>query len=515
MLTGLLLGLSFPPLPLPYLAWFGLVPLIVRWTRAYDPYRFITETYLAFLLMHLVAMHWVAFHTMGSVALLSVIALLVLPIPPALAIGLSLWVRTKLGSVMGLVALVLMFVGYEYVMARGAAAFVWLLLGNSQAEALMWNQIAEWTGVTGLTLWLWLMNVFFFMILLAQRLWMRIGWIAGLVLLAALPVWLSANRLARLPVASEQVRLGVVQPAMSPRAWADVKDTSRLDSLLAQSDDLLSRTLLKPSLLVWPETAMPLRETVPEQVAMNNRARSWASRNDTYLLTGAIVPREWKFDVNRPLPDRTNGPSNPYAYYNSALLVSPSSTILPAHKRKLVPFAEFVPFSNKLTALTALGVAAGGVNGYNIGSLPRSYEIQRVSGHRIGTLICFESVFGNRVRQEVAQGAKLLVVLAQNGWWHHPSGREQHLAFSRLRAIETRRAMVWATVSGPSGLLLPDGSFLHDTPFGQKASPTFAAPLHDGRTFFSRYGDWLGAIAAIASVLVVLLAFGFGFLQSR
>ncbi|MGI9174408.1 MAG: apolipoprotein N-acyltransferase [Rhodothermales bacterium] len=487
--SGALLGLSFPPFGLYGLAWVALVPLLGRLRESGSARRMGIEAYAAFLTSYAIAFSWPLAHALPQTAFLSLSPLLLLPMALALPFALASLVQNRLGARLGGVFFVAAYLVAEGALSRGPLAFPWSLLGHSQAEALAFNQIAEWTGVPGLTLWVLLLNVTLGGTLAASH---RKRWslLATFALLIALPFGLSRLLLDRLPAPQRHVPVGLVQPATNPLAWADVQDTTRIDDLLSLSDRLYREMAASPALILWPETALPVLPSSSEQAKVYQQLQAWADVRQVALLAGAIRP--------------ASGPGEPTAYFNSALLFQPGRPRATYDKVRLVPLAERVPFVDRLPWLERLAIPAGGVAGYRPGP-PR--EVLHVDAPGAGTvdvgvLICFESVFGNAARRYVEQGADVLVVLTQDGWWGRTAGYRQHLAFTRLRAIETRRAVMQAAVTGTSALILPSGTSAFETGWMERTTRLADVPVYTGTTFYARHGDLITPLAFLITVVL-------------
>ena len=98
LVTGVLIGLSFPPYGLYVLAFVALVPLLIRWSRATSLLALAAETYSAFLLAFALSGYWVLFHEARWAALLSGLSLLALPLPLVVPVVLSAAVRRRSGA---------------------------------------------------------------------------------------------------------------------------------------------------------------------------------------------------------------------------------------------------------------------------------------------------------------------------------------------------------------------------------------------------------------------------------
>ena len=116
-------------------------------------------------------------------------------------------------------------------------------------------------------------------------------------------------------------------------------------------------------------------------------------------------------------------------------------------KVNLVPFGEFVPwpfgFANKIS--TEVGDFAPG----------QRVVVSPVGDHKIGTFICYESVFPNFVRKFAADGAEVLFNISNDGWFGKSAAREQHLSMVRMRAAENRRWILRSTNDGITATIDP------------------------------------------------------------
>jgi len=106
------------------------------------------------------------------------------------------------------------------------------------------------------------------------------------------------------------------------------------------------------------------------------------------------------------------------------------------HKSKLVPGVERMPFPTLFKPLESLAINLGGT----MGSLGIQNERTVFYSHnkkaRIAPVICYESAYSDFVSDYVENGANLIFIITNDGWWENTPGHRQHLAYSRLRAIE-------------------------------------------------------------------------------
>ncbi len=503
LISGVLLGLSFPPFPLYGLAWIALVPILIRWSRLPLGWMLLRETYSTFLVMAAIAGHWVLFHEQALTALTSGLGLLLVPIPMTLPFILSALVKRRFGTLVGFTSLVAMWLSMEFIMTHGPAALPWLLLGNTQAEAMLFNQVADMTGVGALTLWLWLVNGAVFWVMDARALPLRVGYGIALAALIAAPVVYGIWRLPQLEAPAGHVSVGIVQPAVAPKQWADVTSGERVNLLASLSNVMLLRAAserVHAELLLWPETSLPVYYDARRQRELYSRLDAWAADRDVALLTGAITRYDSAPALTvEPVVAKRYAQVTPY--YNSALLFNAADQTQQYDKIHMIPFAERVPLVEWRVALAALGVASGGVGAYGLGQQETLFQVNE---HRFGSLICYESLFGDHARRLAKQGAEFLVVLSQDGWWGESAGYKQHFALSRLRAVETRRTVIMNAVTGESGLVHSDGSVQSTAGWMEQSAEIVSVPTLHAQTYYTQHGDWVGRYGLFVSTVVLL-----------
>jgi apolipoprotein N-acyltransferase len=283
-------------------------------------------------------------------------------------------------------------------------------------------------------------------------------------------------RLAQPPLSSGEVSIAVMQPAIEqPLKW-DPQHTARtLDIYFA-----LTRRAARerPDLIVWPETASPtLLRRDPDLLAA---LRAMSGALGVPLVVGSV-------DVDDVVPDRI---------YNTAFLVTGQGITHRYDKIHLVPFGEFVPLSRVI----------GFVRGWAefIADLEPGSRAVVFPGPPapFGVVICYEGIFPDLFRQFVNNGARMMVNMTNDGWFGRTSGPEQHLTMYPFRAVEHRIAIVRAANTGISAFIAPSGQIIRHLSLYQRGVITNRLPLRQGRTLFTRLGDWMAwtslALAAIS-----------------
>ena len=504
VVAGLLLGLSFPPfpVPLPLLAWIALVPLLLGWRRRTEARRAFIDAYVALLVTFAVAFHWPLLHVMPATALLSLPPLLLIPMWIAIPFGVAHMLYLRMGYGLALVAWAAMMILAEFGLRAGPLAFPWMLLGHTQAGIFPVNGLAAYGGVPLLSLLVATSNAAVALgisgsaraaglttaILLAGAAaagvaGIRIGDGAAGVLrivnadeaagvVAALNEDVTSARVGR------ATRVAGIQPAFTPRKWADLADSSRVKSLLDMTRGALQSDP-DVDIVVWPETAIPPRPSTRRYLAL---IQALADSAAVPILAGAITTS-----------------MEGSAYRNSAVLAAPDTPLRTYDKINLVPFAERVPFAGVIPFLERFAVPAGGVSGYEPGENRTIFEIP---GLRFGVLICFETLFSGAARAYARDEADVLVAITQDGWWGDSFVYRQHLAFNRLRSIETGLPMIQAAVSGVSALIYPDGRITVLAGWMERRAWAVDVPPPAAPPPYVRYGDWVTLLAALVALAV-------------
>ena len=157
-------------------------------------------------------------------------------------------------------------------------------------------------------------------------------------------------------------------------------------------------------------------------------------------------------------------------------------------KRQLVPFGEVIPFRGLLSHITSL-TALQPVN-FTPGRRAVVFGLGKI---RLGDVICYEVGFDNLVRSEVTAGANLLAVQSNDADFEldgQPGESQQQVAMARIRAIESDRSVVYASSTGESAIIAPDGAVIAHSGLWQRAVLDARVPLRTTMTLADRLGSW-------------------------
>lgn len=489
LLTSLLLILSYPKFDQGWLAWFALAPLTVSIWRARSLKSALAAGLAAGFFFYLGILYWI-YPTMraGGVnvpvslagwAALSLILSLEFAVVSVFGFYLKKTGRTAWPGVFA-AGWALMEWGKILLTYKGVW-FPWFMLGYTQWRYPAMLQVVSVTGVYGLSF-----AVCFSGALLgcsfAGEGWLRHrlrGLIPALALvagLAAFGIW-ELQKAAEAP-AGEYAAVTLLQPSIDLyRKWDDRYSRwieERLEGVLARAEE--------PRLIVWPENALPGWIDEP---ACRSWLRKAAARPGVFSIAGSVSQGDGKHVAAFLLDEK--GEIADYYY-----------------KRRLVPFGEYVPLRDLLGkyigVISELGEFEEGTLGQGIFS---------AGGLKIGTGICYESVFPYLSGGDVAKGAQLLVNITNDGWYLDTAAPYQHFLVNVFRAAENRRPLVRAANNGISGLIDPWGRVLAKTGLNDYTALNVRVPLYEnpGRTFYVRNGDlfcWLCLLAAGAFLLAMI-----------
>ncbi len=500
ILSGLLLTVGLPKWDLYPLAWCALVPLFVA-IRGKTPREAFGWGYLCGMVHFLTTLYWirhVIFYYGGLPLPLAIAVLVLLCGYLALYPAVFAWVarRWERQSALWVLGLPAAWVTLEWVRAHALTGFPWANLGYTQTRFSTLVQVADVTGVYGIS-WLVVLANTVVMSVFARR-----PSRAGMAVLAlciagslSYGVW-RLDQVRELQDGFESWVAAVVQ--------GNVDQSVKWDPAFQQETLRRYRELsLKaaahnppPDLIVWPETSAPFfYDREPTLTAQLNG-----------LLTEIGRPTLF----GSPAITREDGEAR---LQNRAYLVDAQGVSLGAYaKRHLVPFGEYVPLQKLLFFVRRLVQAAGDF-------VPGSDSSPIVWGDRkLGVLICYEGIFPALARETVRKGATALVIITNDAWYGPTSAPYQHLEMARWRAIEFRVPVLRAANTGVSAIFDSTGRECGRVPLDEAGQLVCAVRSGPIETFYGRWGDafaWLCVAWALVCAVLAEFVSGAGATGTR
>jgi apolipoprotein N-acyltransferase len=481
-LSGVLLWLCFYPLGWGFLGWAALVPLLFLVHLEARPWQIYLGSFIGGCLFYWSALSWMTVADYRMVYLWGLLATYcALYFPVALFLirrleRVTFWPLT--------ITVPLVWTGLEFLRSFFGTGFAWYFLGHSQHHYLPVIQVADLGGVYVISFVMAAVNGWCAECLIAipemsatfrpaqaaQRATRRFG-LAVLALTTAMLVYggwrLSQDRFLAGP------RVALLQGNLDQRFRNEATGVN--DRAVRTRQEIYKYYLAMcgqainqipaPDLLVWPETSFPFPwiELPQDLNKMPLEAREEA-REDARLLQKIVrdVARETKtshlFGLNTNVVNEA-GRALPY---NSALLISRDGNTGGRYdKIHRVPFGEYVPLREWLFFAKNL-VPYDAEYGVQPGEKLTRFAL---GDFHFGVLICYEDTDPFLARQYGRDGSDgpavdFLLNISNDGWFDGSRQHAEHLAISRFRAIETRRAVARAVNMGISAVIDGNGRVL-------------------------------------------------------
>ena len=517
LLSAFLLWLAWPPMPFTTpLLLIALVPLFIALENISTEKikkqgkRIFLTAGLTFLIWNTASIYWV--YNAISAYNGTVVAIPVSLIPyglGALLMTFSFWLYYRLSKYtsknIAYLGLVSFYIGLEYLQQTWDLAFPWMTLGNGLAGM---HQLAQWydyTGVYGGSLWILVSNILAFEAykkLKTQTGYLRFRTFGLWALIVILPIGISVIKYLNFEEKGTPSNVVVVQPNIDPYQKLENIPAAEQIQILTHLSDSIGQ--INTEYFIWPETAIPnysdedrIRSN-PDFLTLQNFLSRY--KNGT-LITGIesikIYPDKRTISA-KYAPDR----GFYYDNFNSAMQVENSANVQFYHKSKLVPGAEKMPFPKVFSFMDGVFSQLGGsVSGWGWQEKPSVLYAQ--SGIGAAPVVCYESLWGDWIGQQVKDGAQFIAIITNDGWWGNTSGKDQHEMYAKLRAIETHRDVARSANTGISCFINQRGDVTQKTKWWTRTAIKADISLNDEITFYVKSGD---VIAKLLSALAVILA---------
>ncbi|WP_445664777.1 apolipoprotein N-acyltransferase [Fodinibius sp. AD559] len=497
--SGILLGLSYPPVPLSFLI-FPAFLLVFRIIDLSDSAREAAyKVYPAFLIWNIITTYWLVMATVagGIAAILANAAVMTIPVMLQYKVQ-----RQKLSPWLIALLQTAFWLSYEFLHHQWDLAWPWLAVGNAWANMPQLVQYISVTGYWGISFWVIFATALAYQQLQKPKQSTKIALVSILLIFPAWSISISAFESETEPERTHEVV--VVQPnfdSYEPNGGFDSAQEAN-DHLLSLTDSVITE---QTQLIVWPENA------VQNQILNINgyrnfsdrtkkQLKNYADKQDATLITGATFFEFFENDIPALTYEDQRGS---YLPFNAALGFYPNKEMEAYRKHNLVPIVERIPFVHFLNTIDVFRwVNWNQIQGYGKGHRPDQFL---VNGTATPALICYDSVYPSWIRNYVREGSGYLTIITNDGWWGNTSGHEQHFAYARLRAIEFDRWIVRSANNGISGIIAPDGSIKVETSYWKTTAFNYEVPVLTSQTLYTRFGDWLPYL------MITLSIFGIGF----
>ncbi len=459
LLSAGLLVVSFPQIEWSFLAWVALVPLFCV-LDGQGPWRAFRRAYLCGFLFFGFTLGWVVYVTYpGAIVLIAFLSLY-------FAIyGMIFVYFQRVALFPRIFVLASSWVALEFIRAHFLSGFGWAMLGHSQYKNICLIQIADITGVYGVSFLVILVNLLVFESLRARSFFPKVSiTVVGILSFVLIyGSWVTGQK-NNYPL----VRVGIVQPNI-PLAidW----DEGRRPWIIAKTIRL-TRSLedQKLDLIVWPETSLP--GVISDEPFLVNMIEETSADLHTPILIGSVAQDGEK-------------------YYNSAFLIGADGQMQGRYdKIHLVPFGEFLPLRPILGWISKIVP----LDDFTSGTTYKIFSVAPTS-KKFCVLICFEDTLGHLSRNFARAGADFFINMTNDAWFRDTKAPFLHLQSAVFGCVENHRSLARAANTGVSALVDPWGRIITVVSDGH-GKKTFiegeawgTLPLVHEMTFYTKYGD--------------------------
>lgn len=541
-LSGLLLSATIPVRGVPLLQFIALVPLLLledymHKNRAnFRRGAFFLLVFIAFVIWNSAGSWWLKNATLfGAVMAVLVNSLLMSLVFQLFHGSRKVFTNEKLAYA----SFIIYWLGFEYFHHNWDLTYPWFSLGNAFSSWPAWVQWYEYTGMPGGSLWILTANVFLLMILktlisdqgtrkvVTRQFGLFLFWILA-------PVLFSFYLFHNYKQEGEAFEVVLVQPNNDPyNTQYTIGPLTAIGNFLQLAEELSSENT---DFIVGPESM--IQESIWERHLDKSPSidslKSFLRDNPHItLITGASSFKMIYIDDPMSISAREAGPdyirgfaahyqvpadslTGFYDAYNLGVAIDTSGITGLTHKSKLVAGVERMPFKKYLSSI--LGDIAMDMGG-TIGTLAiddeRKVFTHTGSGTEYGVAICYESVYGEFFGRFVKNGAELMFIITNDGWWGNTPGHRQHNAFASLRAIETRRDIARSANTGITCFINQRGEILQPTPYWVPDAIKGVIHANSKLTFYVKHGDFLGRAALFLTLLLLVIRVSYGIVPMR
>ena len=529
ILSGLLLAFAWYPHGFAFLIFFAIVPLLwlsdisLKEGKRNAFGRGILLFYPAFLVFNLITTYWIAYCTLPGAAA-AIIANSLLQ-----TLTFSAWHACRKqvkNKVLQAIILIAFWISFEYLHLNWDLTWPWLNLGNVFAT-IPW--IVQWYSITGAfggAVWILVSNFLIYYILryigspkryqiehrksliintVALGLWFILP--AGTSFL--MRIWVDKHVESDTPI--EAI---IVQQNTDP--WNEeyrLTNEQHIQRILDVAQPFMNKRI---NLVVTPESSVS--HTIEMGTLRNHTFMEGDTRFEGFALLDSVIATYPNINYVlglstvsisdhkiSPVAQECN-PGQFMEFYNTAGFYNKNGLVGHYHKSRLVPGVEKMPFPKVFGFLENAIIELGGSNSsLGTDTAQRVFEFE-VDGKkvRVGTGICYESIYGELMGRFVRNGANVLCVITNDSWWDDSPGHRQHFEMARLRAVETRRYVLRAANGGFSGIIAPTGSVLMSTKYGERTAIHTRVGAQTHETFYVKHGDYIARIAVIFAAFGLL-----------
>lgn len=521
VLSGLILAAAWPAGGIPLFLFFGFAPLLLiedhllKNRLQHSTFHVFFRVFPAFVIWNALTTWWIYNSTLFG----AVMATLVNAICMSLVFWMFHFIRRNLKNPdQGYLSFIFIWISFEHLHHHWDLNWPWMSLGNGFAAWPSWMQWYEFTGIYGGTLWVLVVNIMIFKVakqlLDKARPKVSVKQYVAILTMVIIPLAISMIMYYTYSEKDAPVDIVVVQPNIDPYeeqyelpASQVIENASKLAKTKADS---LTDFIVFPESMVqpdWSSGQMIWENDLNNQPTFGMfRAGLLTKFPKVSLVVGYSTYRSYsESDVIPATARQFRGGGGYYDAYNTSFLIRNQLDLQRTHKSKLTPGVELMPFPWLLKPLGDFALDLGGTVGQlGVDAERTPYTINDTL--KIAPVICYESAYGEFVAGFVRNGANMIFVITNDGWWGNTAGHRQHALFSPIRAIETRRSIARSANTGTSCFVNQRGDIFQATKYWEPAAIRQTINANDKITLYVKYGDYIARASVLGMVLFLLIA---------
>jgi apolipoprotein N-acyltransferase len=471
------------------------------------PIVFIGYSALTFFIWNALSTYWIY-----NAAFIAVIAaILVNTLLMTSTFWLFYFTKRNLGSKAGYFSFITYWLGFEYFYLNAEISWPWLNLGNAFAKDINLIQWYEYTGALGGTFWVLFSNLILFFIIKSyinrKSLKSTLPQLVFYILIIIIPISISLSIYSNYEEKGKEYSVAVIQPNIDPYNTnsGNLWNYQQLNSIIQLADSISDENT---DYIVAPETS--LGGSVWEQNIKTNKSiqtiKDFVKNHpNTNFVIGMNYYKKYMQNEEKSSTARYWEDENIYYdVYNSAIQINVNNHYPVYHKSKLVVGVEKMPYPKLFKPLEQFINKMGGTIASCGSQKFRETFKNSLDDTRIAPVICYESVYGEFVTDYIKKGASFIFVITNDGWWGDTPGYKQHLTYSQLRAIETRRSVARSANTGISAFINQKGEILNRTEWWTRCAIKNTLKANNEITFYVKYGDYIGRLSGFLAIFLFL-----------
>ena len=498
ILSGLMLGISWPTYGFYFLIFIAFTPLIhlIQSNKNENIFKLTFFSFVTFMVWNIITTHWLYYATLTGM----LFAIIVNSILMSLIVLASLSIWKKLSYKLSIIFFISLWICFEKFHLNWDFSWPWLNLGNVFSENIKIIQWYEYTGVFGGTLWVLISNFVSYNLLKKliniENFKSDTIYVSVIILI---PIIVSLIIYTNIDIEEEKIKTVIIQPNIDPY---NEKFNRSNDQNLRYLESILNDVKNRNSLVILPETYFSDGSLISSlnYSTLIEGLKIIRERYETDILTGIELYEVFN-DSSRVKKYSNRLENNRWLdLFNASIFISEDIDIY--KKSKLVVGIEKMPYKNFLEPLLgSLLIDFGGL------SYSRGYQDYRTvfksnTGTKVAPIICYESIYGEYVSEYVRNGANLLAIITNDGWWNNTEGHKQHLSYARLRSIETRKNIVRSANTGISAVINYRGEILKTIGYEQEGLINKNVGMNDKITFYTKYGDYIFRLCLFFIIII-------------